>query len=75
MTRPDLATVADQLRAALAPLLAGHQAAVYPRRDVGRVVVDLDAEAAGALVEALARVVTIPREIDSSALDDSGANR
>lgn len=39
------------------------------------VVVDLTPEAAGALVEALVRAVTIPREIDSAALDDSGANR
>lgn len=54
MTRPDLATLADQLRAALAPLLAGHQAAVYPRRDTAAVVVDLTPEAAGALVEVLA---------------------
>ena len=60
MTRPDLAALADQLRAALAPLLAGHQAAVYPRRDVGRVVVDLTPEAAGALVEVLVEALAGP---------------
>lgn len=58
---PDLSTLADQLRATLGPLLAGHQAAVYPRRDTAAVVVDLDAEAAGALVEVLARGLTIQR--------------